>query len=83
MVDFYFRAAFYANRAERNSQLLQQADVIVTSAEEISSGAKPLFRQLQKLPKKVKKIIASLPHQEVRFSSFFPFSLMLNFVNFI
>ncbi|KAJ1408583.1 Sodium/solute symporter superfamily [Sesbania bispinosa] len=57
--------AFYANRAERNSQLLQQADVIVTSVEEVSSSAKPLVRRLQKLPKKIKKIIASLPHQEV------------------
>ncbi|KAK7295042.1 hypothetical protein RJT34_17945 [Clitoria ternatea] len=57
--------AFYANRAERNTQLLPQADVIVTSVEEVSSSAKPLVRQLQKLPKKIKKIIASLPHQEV------------------
>ncbi|XP_061371581.1 K(+) efflux antiporter 2, chloroplastic-like [Gastrolobium bilobum] len=57
--------AFYANRTERNGQLLQQTDVIVTSVEEVSSSAKPLVRQLQKLPKKIKKIIASLPHQEV------------------
>ncbi|KAK7340228.1 hypothetical protein VNO77_20926 [Canavalia gladiata] len=57
--------AFYANRVERNSLLLPQADVLVTSVEEVSSSAKPLVRQLQKLPKKIKKIIASLPHQEV------------------
>ncbi|TKY65483.1 K(+) efflux antiporter 2 [Spatholobus suberectus] len=57
--------AFYANRVERNAQLLPQADVIMTSVEEVSSSAKPLVRQLQKLPKKIKKIIASLPHQEV------------------
>ncbi|KAH1235099.1 hypothetical protein GLYMA_09G262000v4 [Glycine max] len=57
--------AFYSNRVERNAQLLTQADVIMTSVEEVSSSAKPLFRQLQKLPKKIKKIIASLPHQEV------------------
>ncbi|KAE9592232.1 hypothetical protein Lal_00035307 [Lupinus albus] len=56
---------FYFNRAERNTQLLQQPDVIVTSVEEVSSSAKPLIRQLKKLPKKIKKIIASLPHQEV------------------
>jgi len=71
-VGFYFRVAFYSNRVERNAQLLTQADVIMTSVEEVSSNAKPLFRQLQKLPKKIKKIIASLPHQEVCFSSFFP-----------
>ncbi|PNY01423.1 K(+) efflux antiporter chloroplastic-like [Trifolium pratense] len=58
-------AAVYANRAEKNAQFLQQPDVIVTSAEEFSSNAKPLFRKLQKIPKKIKKIIASLPHQEV------------------
>ncbi|XP_058764846.1 K(+) efflux antiporter 2, chloroplastic-like [Vicia villosa] len=58
-------AAVYANRAEKNPRLLQQADVIATSAEEFSSNAKPLLRKLQKIPKKIKKIIASLPHQEV------------------
>ncbi|XP_027353500.1 K(+) efflux antiporter 2, chloroplastic-like [Abrus precatorius] len=57
--------ALYANRAYKNSQLLPQADVIVTSVEEVSSSAKPLVRKLHKLPKKIKKIIASLPHQEV------------------
>ncbi|GAU28681.1 hypothetical protein TSUD_159630 [Trifolium subterraneum] len=58
-------AAVYANRAEKNAQFLQQPDVIVPSAEEFSSNAKPLFRKLQKIPKKIKKIIASLPQQEV------------------
>ncbi|KAL2330334.1 hypothetical protein Fmac_017915 [Flemingia macrophylla] len=57
--------AFYANRVDRNAQLLPQADVIMTSVEEVSSSAKPLVRRLQKLPRKIKKIIASLPHQEV------------------
>ena len=72
MVYFYCRVAFYANRGERTAQLLQQPDVIVTSVEEASSSAKPLVRQLKKFPKKIKKIIASLPHQEVCYSSFFP-----------
>ncbi|KAL0002513.1 hypothetical protein SO802_016294 [Lithocarpus litseifolius] len=60
---------FYANRAERNAQLLQPPDVITTSIElgieEVSSSAKPLVQQLQKLPKRIKKLIATLPHQEV------------------
>ncbi|XP_047177362.1 K(+) efflux antiporter 2, chloroplastic-like [Vigna umbellata] len=56
---------FFANKVDRNAQLLPQADVIMTSVEEVSSSAKPLVRHLQKLPKKIKKIIASLPHQEV------------------
>lgn len=80
---FYFRAAVYASRADKNAQLLQPADVIMTSAEELSSNAKPLFRKLQKIPKKIKKIIASLPHQEVCFSSFFSLNLMIYFINFI
>ncbi|KAJ7951121.1 K(+) efflux antiporter 2, chloroplastic-like [Quillaja saponaria] len=56
---------FYANRAERSSQLLQQPDVVTTSIEEVSSSAKPLVRQLRKLPRRIKNLIASLPHQEV------------------
>ncbi|KAF3953981.1 hypothetical protein CMV_020625 [Castanea mollissima] len=61
--------SFYANRAERNAQLLQPPDVITTSIEagieEVSSSAKPLVHQLRKLPKRIKKLIATLPHQEV------------------
>ncbi|PKI45413.1 hypothetical protein CRG98_034218, partial [Punica granatum] len=58
-------ASFYAYRAERNGQLLQQPQVITDSFEEISSNAKPLVRQLRKLPKRVKKLMAMLPQQEV------------------
>ncbi|XP_021279518.1 K(+) efflux antiporter 2, chloroplastic-like [Herrania umbratica] len=57
--------AFYANRAERSAQLLQQPDVITTSIEEVSSNAKPLIRQIQKFPKRLKKLVAMLPHQEM------------------
>ncbi|KAL1328912.1 K(+) efflux antiporter 2, chloroplastic [Arachis ipaensis] len=57
--------AFYANRAERGAQLLQQPGVITTTAEEVSTSAKPLVRQLQNLPTRIKNIIASLPDQEV------------------
>ncbi|RDY13130.1 K(+) efflux antiporter 2, chloroplastic, partial [Mucuna pruriens] len=56
---------FYANRTERGAQLLQQPEVITTTVEEVSSSAKPLVRQLQELPRRIKKIIASLPDQEV------------------
>ncbi|XP_027334038.1 K(+) efflux antiporter 2, chloroplastic-like isoform X2 [Abrus precatorius] len=57
--------AFYANRAERSAQLLQQPEVIATTVEEVSSSAKPLVRQFQELPWRIKKIITSLPDQEV------------------
>ncbi|KAL9303931.1 hypothetical protein ACSQ67_021194 [Phaseolus vulgaris] len=53
----------YTNKTERRAQL-QQPEVIVTTVEE-SSTAKPPVRQLQDLPKRIKKIIASLPDQEV------------------
>ncbi|XP_009347856.2 K(+) efflux antiporter 2, chloroplastic [Pyrus x bretschneideri] len=56
---------FYANRVERATQLLQQPDVITTSIEEVSSTAKPLVRELQKLPRRIKKLIDMIPHQEV------------------
>ncbi|XP_060671544.1 K(+) efflux antiporter 2, chloroplastic isoform X2 [Ziziphus jujuba] len=56
---------FYTIRAERSSLLIQQPDVITTSIEEVSSSAKPVVRELQKLPKRIKKLIAMLPHQEV------------------
>ncbi|TYI69562.1 hypothetical protein E1A91_D08G163600v1 [Gossypium mustelinum] len=58
-------AAFYADRAERNSHLLQQPDVIATSIEEVSANAKPLIRQIQKIPKRLKKLVATFPHQEM------------------
>lgn len=56
---------FYANRIERNSQLLQQSDVITTSIEEVSSSAKPMIRQIRKLPRRIKKLISMIPHQEI------------------
>ncbi|CAN6711105.1 unnamed protein product [Malus baccata var. baccata] len=56
---------FYANRAERATQLLQQPDVKTTSIEEVSSSAKPLVRELQKLSRRFKKLIDMIPHQEV------------------
>ncbi|PQQ14660.1 K(+) efflux antiporter 2 chloroplastic [Prunus yedoensis var. nudiflora] len=56
---------FYTNRAERAAQLIQQPEVMTTSIEEVSSSAKPLVRELQKLPRRIKKLIDMLPHQEV------------------
>ncbi|BBG97517.1 K+ efflux antiporter 2 [Prunus dulcis] len=56
---------FYTNRAERAAQLIQQPEVTTTSIEEVSSSAKPLVRELQKLPRRIKKLIDMLPHQEV------------------
>ncbi|KAJ0478961.1 putative regulator of K+ conductance, cation/H+ exchanger, NAD(P)-binding domain superfamily [Helianthus annuus] len=57
--------AFYAKRGERIRQLFQGPDIITTSIDEVSSNTKPLVKQIRKLPKKVKKLIEMLPHQEI------------------
>ncbi|XP_031259989.1 K(+) efflux antiporter 2, chloroplastic-like [Pistacia vera] len=57
--------AFYANWVERNTLQLQQPDVITTSIEEVSSNTKPLIRQMQKLPLRIRKLLAMLPQQEI------------------
>lgn len=58
-------ATFLMNRAERSTPLLQQPDVITTSFEEVSSNAKPLVREIQRFPKRLKKLIEKIPHQEI------------------
>ncbi|XP_010107615.2 K(+) efflux antiporter 2, chloroplastic [Morus notabilis] len=65
LVLFGAGVTFYANRVERSTQLLQQPDVISTTIEEVSLSAKPVVRQLRKIPKRIKKLIEMLPHQEV------------------
>ncbi|XP_050204171.1 K(+) efflux antiporter 2, chloroplastic-like [Mercurialis annua] len=57
--------AFYSNRAERSTYVLQQTDTVTTSIDEVSSNAKPLIRHIQKLPKRIKNLLAMIPHQEV------------------
>ncbi|XP_055817326.1 K(+) efflux antiporter 2, chloroplastic [Solanum dulcamara] len=57
--------AFYANRSERISQSFQQPDIITTSIDEVSTNARPLVRQIRKLPKKLKTLMEMLPHQEI------------------
>uniref|UniRef100_A0A0E0PFY0 DNA mismatch repair protein MSH3 n=1 Tax=Oryza rufipogon TaxID=4529 RepID=A0A0E0PFY0_ORYRU len=56
--------AFFLNRAEKSSQLFQQQE-ITTSIEEVTSTAKPIVREMRKIPQRVKKLIELLPHQEV------------------
>lgn len=58
------RTIFLVIRLERSSQVFQQPDV-VSGFEEVTSSAKPLARELKMFPKRVKKLIDQLPHQEV------------------
>ncbi|XP_062227175.1 K(+) efflux antiporter 2, chloroplastic [Phragmites australis] len=55
--------AFVLNRAEK-SQLVQQQG-ITTSIGEVASTAKPIVHEIRQIPKRVKKLIELLPHQEV------------------
>ncbi|KAL9234457.1 hypothetical protein vseg_009328 [Gypsophila vaccaria] len=55
---------YYSKRAEK-SDLLQRPDSITISVEEVHANAKPLIRQIQKLPTIVKSLIDKIPHQEV------------------
>lgn len=65
LVLFGAGVTFYANRVEQVALPLQQPDVITTGFEEVSSSAKPIVRQLRKIPKRIKKLIEMLPHQEL------------------
>ncbi|KAJ0815837.1 hypothetical protein HanLR1_Chr00c0631g0764101 [Helianthus annuus] len=46
--------AFYAKREQHIHLLFRQPDIITTSIDEVSSNAKPLVKQIRKLPKRVK-----------------------------
>uniref|UniRef100_A0ACD5WM78 Uncharacterized protein n=1 Tax=Avena sativa TaxID=4498 RepID=A0ACD5WM78_AVESA len=56
--------AFFFNRAEKSTQLIQQPGV-ATSIEEVTSTAKPIVREIRQFPQRIKKLIELLPHQEV------------------
>uniref|UniRef100_A0A0D3G1W0 DNA mismatch repair protein MSH3 n=1 Tax=Oryza barthii TaxID=65489 RepID=A0A0D3G1W0_9ORYZ len=51
--------AFFLNRAEKSSQLFQQQE-ITTSIEEVTSTAKPIVREMRKIPQRVNEEEASL-----------------------
>ncbi|EOA19843.1 hypothetical protein CARUB_v10000089mg [Capsella rubella] len=55
----------YSTGVGRNNQLPQQPNIVSTSTDEVSSSTKPLIRQMQKLPKRIKKLLEMFPQQEV------------------
>lgn len=62
--DWSHRVFFLNNRAEKNSHLLYQPD-IVTEIEEVASTAKPVVRAIKRIPKRLRKLIELLPQEEV------------------
>nr|CAD1830749.1 unnamed protein product [Ananas comosus var. bracteatus] len=57
-------AFFLTNREDKSAQLLNQPD-IVTGIEEVTSTAKPVIRAIRRIPKRIRKLIQQLPHQEI------------------
>ncbi|XP_020112560.1 K(+) efflux antiporter 2, chloroplastic [Ananas comosus] len=57
-------AFFLTNREDKSAQLLNQPD-IVTGIEEVTSTAKPVIRAIRTIPKRIRKLIQQLPHQEI------------------
>lgn len=57
-------AVYLNNRMERMAQTMEPTG-IVTGIEEVTFSARPLVRELQKLPMRVKSLVEKLPHQEV------------------
>ncbi|KAK1261095.1 hypothetical protein QJS04_geneDACA001932 [Acorus gramineus] len=56
--------AMFLNRTEKGAPLLQQPD-IATGIEEVTLTAKPLVREIRRVPKRLKRLIEKLPHQEL------------------
>lgn len=57
-------AVYLNNRMERMAQTMEPTG-IVTGIEEVAFNARPLVRELQRIPKRVKSLVEKLPHQEV------------------
>ena len=62
------RGVYLNNRMEKRA-LLSEPPPTTTSIE-VQQGGRPLLKEIQKIPKRVKKLIAKLPYQEVALSVF-------------
>lgn len=62
--EFVCRVVVFVNRGEKIKQLFQQPDIITTGIDEVSTTAKPLVRELRKVPAKLKELMEMIPHQE-------------------
>ncbi|KAJ1694450.1 hypothetical protein LUZ63_011148 [Rhynchospora breviuscula] len=56
---------FIINRAEKNAQYISQPD-IVTGIEEVTSTTGPVVKAIRKFPKRIKRLIEQIPHQELK-----------------
>ncbi|KAG0460564.1 hypothetical protein HPP92_020861 [Vanilla planifolia] len=57
-------AILLSSRLEKNYQLLQQPDII-SSIEEVTSTTLPVVQEIKRFPRRLKRLIALLPKQEI------------------
>lgn len=49
--------------------LFAEPPTTTTSIEEVRQSARPLLKEIRKIPKRMKKLIEKLPHQEVSYAT--------------
>ncbi|KAH7288722.1 hypothetical protein KP509_31G038300 [Ceratopteris richardii] len=59
-----FGGLYLKNRMSSQTKYAEQTEY-VTSFEDVTTTAKPVVRELQKLPRRIQKILEKIPHQEV------------------
>ncbi|CAH9097038.1 unnamed protein product [Cuscuta europaea] len=57
--------ALYFNRSDRVRNLFQPQETNASSIHEVSANTKPLVQKIRKLPKKIKKLLEKIPHEEI------------------
>lgn len=60
------RSGYYLNNQMEKRALLAQPPEVTTSIQEIKLSARPLISEIQKLSGRVKQVVRTVPHQEVR-----------------
>ena len=69
-IEYYHnRSLLLKNRIEPQPQVAERTEFVATF-EEVTTNAKPLMRELNKIPKTVQSILEKIPHQEVLYLEF-------------
>lgn len=66
MILIVIRRGYYLNNQMEKRALLAQPPEVTTSIQEIKLSARPLMSEIQKLSGRVKQVVQTVPHQEVR-----------------